>query len=86
MTQDRTESDMQNLARMEIVEQRREFAVGQAPRVRRPVNLGRNVIAGAVNRIAFTRESGYLAEEFRRDLGDGSLPFSALTSDRSSMS
>src|SRR5688572_33477740 len=75
MSQDRTEGDMQNLARVEIVEQRREFAFGQAPRVRRFVDLGRYVIAGPVDRVAFARESGYLAEERRVDLRDGSQGF-----------
>src|SRR5215510_6512983 len=75
MIQNRAESDVQNLARVEIVEQRREFVIGQAPRVRRFAYLGRNVIAGAVNRVALARKSGYFAEEFRIDLRDGSQGF-----------
>src|SRR5262245_79839 len=70
--QNRAESDVQNLARVEIVEQRHEFVIGQAPRLRRFVDLGGDVIARAVNRVALARESGYLAEEFRVDLCDGS--------------
>src|SRR5215470_8419595 len=73
--QNRAESDMQNLARVEIVEQRHEFVIGQAPRLRRFVDLGGDVIAGAVNRVALARESGYLAEEFRVDLRNGSQGF-----------
>src|SRR5882672_769919 len=75
MIQNRTESDVQNLARVEVVEQRREIVVGQACRVRRFADLGGDVIAGAVNRVAFARESGYFAEKFRIDLRDGSQGF-----------
>src|SRR5215470_6639863 len=75
MIQNRAESDMQNLARVKIVEQRYEFVILQAPRLRRFVDLGGDVIAGAVNRVALARESRYLAEEFRRDLRDGPQGF-----------
>src|SRR5262249_36358897 len=71
----RAESDMQNLARVEIVEQRHEFVIGQAPRLRRFVDFGGDVIAGAVNRVALAGESGYLSEEFRVDLRNGSQGF-----------
>src|SRR5262245_55298997 len=73
--QNRAEGDVQNLARVEIVEQRHEFVIGQASRVRRFADLGGDVIAGAVNRVALARESGYLAEEFRVDLRDSSQRF-----------
>src|SRR5215471_3606082 len=75
MIQNRAESDVQNLARVEIVEQRREPVVGQARRVGRFGDLGGDVVAGPVNRVAFARESGYFAEEFRIDLRDGSQGF-----------
>src|SRR5262245_3276361 len=75
MIQNRTESDVKNLAGVEIVEERSEFDVGQAPSVSRSVDLGGDVVAGAVNRVAFARESGYFAEELRRDLRDGSQGF-----------
>src|SRR5262245_37823941 len=75
MIQNRAESDVQNLARMEVVEQRRELVVGQARRVRGLGDFGGDVIAGAVNRVAFAREGGYLAEEFRIDLSDGPQGF-----------
>src|SRR5262245_14627042 len=65
MIQNRAESDVQYLARMEVVEQRHELVVGQFCRVRRFADLSGDVIAGAVNRVTFARESGYLAEEFR---------------------